>query len=110
MATGAGARSSAAASFRTGVRTNDVAVDLVAMNAVSTHQHSAATATGGRPSSKRLKSMGSQNTSATVSIDNFLDDRCDVDGEDGDDDDDDEEVPGTPPHERRIDTCIQNWS
>ena len=110
MATGAGARSSAAASFRTGVRTNDVAADLVAMNAVSTHQHSAATATGGRPSSKRLKSMGSQNTSATVSIDNFLDDRCDVDGEDGDDDDDDEEVPGTPPHERRIDTCIQNWS
>ena len=102
-------------SMRNSMDTNEVAKNLVAMNNAQQQHDSQSLVypSGNNPPSKRLRPT--QDTSATVSMNcdhhhhnnNNSNARNNLDYQD---DEDDDEVPGTPPHERRMDTWIQNWS
>jgi len=91
------------------MNTHDAANHLVALNDNgSVHQQQPSTSSGihATSRSKRPRAASSMDTEMTLTVtyNNNL-----ADGADGDDEED-EEVPGTPQAERRVETCIRNWT
>ena len=93
------------------MNTREVASHLVALNNNEGEQPSASGVfEGPRSRSKRPKTgtnggHSQEDTELTLSV-AYGDNLVDRD----EDDDEEDEVPGTPPNERRIETCIHNWS
>ena len=97
------------------MNTADVASHLVALNGNNSNAKSVVGRPGAEGSvAKRLKVGQSQDTE-TMTLSMSCNDKGeggnggDEAGRDGEEDND-SEVPATPPHERRLETCIQNWS
>ena len=103
------------ASYGSDMNTNDAADHLVAMQEKEYSNTTLSHLRGSQPqqpTSKRFRVASQETSQATVSVNNdpsYRKNELHLEPQ-NDEDDDDEEVPGTPTHERRVDTWIENWS